>query len=151
MGGTRCGTLSAVAREARDHLSLRVGKATLEQLDRRARRDAQPKSKLAERYLREGLQMDDHPGINFVDGALGRRPAVTGTGLDVWEIVETVRHNDDSIARAAAYLEIDALLVEVAIRYYGSNREEVDAWIERVGQIAEEEETKWLRAREALA
>jgi len=140
-----------MAREPRDHLSLRVGATTLEQLERRARHEAEPKSKLAERYLREGLQMDDHPGIHFIDGALGRRPAVTGTGLDVWEVVETVRHNDDSIARAATYLEIDARLVEVAIRYYGSNREEVDAWIERVGQIAEEEEAKWLRAREALA
>jgi len=76
---------------------------------------------------------------------------VVGTGLDVWEVVETVRENDDSVAQAAAYLEIEVRLVQVAVRYYGSNREEIDAWIERVRDIAEDEEAKWRRAREALA
>ena len=66
-------------------------------MSRRARHAGQPKSTLAERYVYEGLRMDDHPGIRFVDGTLGRRPAVLGTGLDVWEIVETIRANDDSI------------------------------------------------------
>ena len=130
---------------------MRPERTTLELLERRARAEAQPKSKLAERYLREGVQMDEHPGIHFVDGALGRRPAVLGTGLDVWEVIETVRENDGSVAQAAAYLEIEARSVEVALRYYGSNREEIDAWIERVGDIAEDEEAKSRRAREALA
>ena len=138
-------------RQPREHLSLRIERATLEHLNRRARHAGQPKSTLAERYVFEGLRMDEHPGIHFVDGALGRRPAVLGTGLDVWEIIETVRANDDSIAEAAAYLEIDADPIEVAVGYYGSNREEIDAFIERVHEIAEHEEGKWRRAREALA
>lgn len=94
--------------------------------------------------------MDEHPGIHFVDGALGRRPAVLGTGLDVWE-VETVHDNDGSVEQAAGYLELDPRLVRVAVGYYGSNREEIDAWIERVCDIADEEEGRWRRAREALA
>lgn len=124
---------------------------TLERLERRAGHAAQPRSTLAERYVFEGLQMDDHPAIRFVDGALGRRAAVVGTGLDVWEIVATVRANDNSIAEAAAYLEIAEDLVRAAVGYYGSNVDEVDALIERVHDIAEHEEAKWLRAREALA
>lgn len=130
---------------------MRPDRDVLALLERRARAEGKPKSMLAERYLREGVQMDEHPGIGFVDGALGRRAAVVGTGLDVWEVVETVRENDDSVAQAAAYLEIEVRLVQVAVRYYGSNREEIDAWIERVRDIAEDEEAKWRRAREALA
>jgi uncharacterized protein (DUF433 family) len=140
-----------MAQQARGHLSLRIARATLERLERRARHAAQPRSALAERYVFEGLQMDEHPGIRFVDGALGRRPAVAGTGLDVWEIVETVRVNGDSIEEAAAYLEVDPSVVRVAVGYYGSNREEIDAFVERVHDIAEHEEAKWRRAREALA
>lgn len=95
--------------------------------------------------------MDEHPGVHFVDGALGRRPAVLGTGLDVWEVIETVLANDRSAEAAADYLEIEPRLVQVAVGYYGSNRDEIDSWIERVHEIAEEEEGKWRRAREALS
>lgn len=95
--------------------------------------------------------MDEHSGIHFVDGPLGRRPAVLGTGLDVWELIETVHDNDGSVEGAAAYLEIDPRFVRVAVGYDGSNREEIDGWIERVRDIADEEEGKWRRAREALA
>jgi hypothetical protein len=68
----------------------------------------------------------------------------------VWEVVETVQANDGSIAEAATYLEVDPVVVERAVRYYGSHREEIDAWIARVHEIADEEECKWLSAREAL-
>lgn len=135
---------------ARGHLSLRPTRATLERLERRARQSAQPKTSLAERYLAEGLEMDDFPGIHFVDEPLGRRPALAGTGLDVWEVVETVKANDGSISEAAAYLEIDPAVVERAVRYYGTHREEIDAWVARVHELADEEERKWLSAREAL-
>lgn len=130
---------------------MRPERSTLELLERRARAEAVPKTRLAERYLREGTRMDEHPGIHFVDGALGRRPAVLGTGLDVWEVIATVQDNDASVADAAAYLEIETRLVQVAVGYYGSNRQEIDTWIQRVRDIAEEEEGKWRRARETLA
>jgi len=29
------------------------------------------------------------PGISFVDSITGPRPAVAGTGLDVWEVIAT--------------------------------------------------------------
>jgi hypothetical protein len=135
----------------RQHLSLRIERATPERLNRRARHTGQPRSTVAERYVLEGIRMDEQPDIRFVDGSLGRRSAVIGTGLDVWEIIETVRSNDDSVAEAAAYLEIKPDLIAVAVGYYGSNREEIDGFIERVREIADDEEARWLRARDALA
>jgi hypothetical protein len=38
------------------------------------------RSSIAERYIEEGLRMDEHPAIDLRDGAAGRRPAVLGTG-----------------------------------------------------------------------
>jgi uncharacterized protein (DUF433 family) len=135
----------------RAHLTLRVAQSTLDDLNRRAHHTGQPRSALAERYVYEGLQMDEHPGIHFVDGALGRRAKVLGSGLEVWEIIAVLRDNDDSIAETAAYLAIDEKVVRTAVDYYGSHRAEIDEFIQRILDIAEHEEAKWLRAREALA
>lgn len=127
---------------------MRPTRATLERLRRRARLSGQPRTTLAERYLAEGLLMDEVPGIYFVDGSLGRRPALIGTGLDVWEVVKVFK-DSGSIQEAAAYLELEPRVVELAIRYYGSNREEIDDWIARVHELSELEEGKWRAAQEA--
>lgn len=122
---------------------------TLERLRQRARLSGEARTALAERYLDEGLAMDEFPGIYFVEGTLGRRPALIGTGLDVWEVVKAVKEGG-SPAEAAAYLEIEPRLVELAVGYYGSNREEIDDWIARVHEISEREEAKWRAAQAAL-
>jgi uncharacterized protein (DUF433 family) len=80
---------------------------------------------------------------------MGRRPAVIGTGLDVWEIIEVVKDNACSIDETASYLEVDPRFVEAAARYYGSNREEIDDWIARARELAEREEAKCARPRAA--
>lgn len=136
---------------SRGQLSLRPSSRTLERLRERARLLGQKHTVLAERYVAEGLMMDDFPGIHFVDGAMGRRPAVQGSGLDVWEIVEVARDNEGSVEDTAAYLEIDPRRVEIALRYYGSNQEEVDAWIGRARELSEAEEARWKAARAALS
>jgi uncharacterized protein (DUF433 family) len=135
----------------RGQLSMRPSRKALERLRERARLVGQPHTRLAERYLEEGLLMDEHPGIHFVDGAMGRRPAVLGTGLDVWEVVSVARDNNGSVAETAAYLEIEPQLVETALRYYGANRGEVDEWIARVDDLNEREERTWRAAREAIS
>ena len=135
----------------RGQLSMRPTKQTLEHLRDRARFLGQKHTVLAERYLEEGVLMDEHPGIQFVDGPMGRRPAVIGTGLDVWEIIEVVRDNNGAISATAAYLEIEPRLVEIAARYYGSNREEIDDWIARTRELNEREEAKWRAAQDAVS
>lgn len=47
--------------------------------------------------------------------AAGPRAAPAGTGLDVWEVVETVRLVGDHLDRAARSLEIDVALVREAL------------------------------------
>jgi uncharacterized protein (DUF433 family) len=135
----------------RGQLSLRPPARILQRLRERARLLGQKHTVLAEWYVAEGLLMDEHPGIHFLDGPLGRRPAVIGAGLDVWEIVAVAKDNGGSVEATAAYLEIDPRLVETATRYYGSNRAEIDDWLARVRDFNAAEEAKWRAAHDALS
>jgi uncharacterized protein (DUF433 family) len=85
--------------------------------------------------------MDEHPLIRFADGPAGRRARLTGTGLDVWEVIATVHDNNGEAAEAASYLEIPLGLVRAAITYYGAYREEIDDWIARNAREAQDAHT----------
>jgi uncharacterized protein (DUF433 family) len=66
-----------------------------DELDREISRESTDRattwSALATELLEEALRMRRVPGVVFVDGPAGRRAAVAGTGLDIWEIVATWR------------------------------------------------------------
>jgi hypothetical protein len=109
-----------------EHYTLRLASGMRERLSDRARRCHLPERTLAQRYVEEGLRHDAHPLIQFLDGPSGRRASLIGSGLDVWEIIATVRDNDGSIPDAGAYLEISVGLVEAAVAYYGEYRDEID-------------------------
>ena len=118
------------ADEVADHYTLRLAPGLRQRLSEWARRAGLPERTLAQRYVEEGLRHDAHPLIQFLDGPSGRRASLLGRGLDVWEVIATVRDNDGSIAEAADYLEIPAGLVEAAVTYYGEYRDEIDREIE---------------------
>lgn len=123
----------------------------LERLERRAAERGVTQTALVERYVEEGLRMDDHPGICFADGPAGRRARVAGTGLDVWEVVETVLDNDGSAAEAADYLAIAEPLVRNALRYYADFPFEIDDWIAANARYLELEQQATRRVADALA
>ncbi|MGH3046225.1 MAG: DUF433 domain-containing protein, partial [Gaiellaceae bacterium] len=106
---------------------------------------------LAERYIAEGVKMDEHPGIYFREGALGRRAAIIGTRLDVWQVMDTVRSSGSSAEEAAEYLGIPVGKVRAAVRYYAAYRDEVDGFAERATAIAARAEAAWRAEQEILA
>lgn len=116
--------------EMADHYTLRLAPGIKQRLADWARRSGMPERSLAQRYVDEGLRHDAHPLIQFLDGPSGRRASLAGRGLDVWEVIATVRDNNGSIARAADYLQIPAGLVEASVAYYGEYKGEIDQEIE---------------------
>jgi len=113
-----------------DHYTLRLAPGIRQRLTEWARRAGLPERSLAQRYVEEGLRHDAHPLIQFLDGPSGRRASLVGRGLDVWEVIATIRDNHGSIREAAAYLEVPAGLVEAAAAYYGEYQQEIDQEIE---------------------
>jgi hypothetical protein len=61
-------------------LSVRLNDATIVRLGRHAQRAHLAPRTLAQRYVEEGLRMDEHPLIRFADGPAGRRARLVGTG-----------------------------------------------------------------------
>ena len=122
-----------------DHLRLRAEDASVRQTD------------LAERYIEEGLRMDEHPLLYFREGEGGRRPALLGTRLDVATVIETIRQNEGSFQEAADYLEIPLEQIDACLRYYAEYKAEVDEWQARLDVAAERAREAWHRQREALA
>jgi uncharacterized protein (DUF433 family) len=131
-------------------LSVRLNDATISRLGARARRVHLPPRTLAQRYVEEGLRMDEHPLIRFADGPAGRRARLLGTGKDVWEVIAVVRDNDGDPTEAARYLEIPLGLVQAAIAYYGTYTAEIDQQIEANEQEASEAHTAYLAGQAAL-
>lgn len=140
-----------VSRDETQHTSFRLARRLVAALQERARESGLSMTALAARYLDEGLRRERHPLIVFRDGAAGRRAALAGTRLDVWQVVETVRRSSRSTDEAAAYLSIPEAWVRACVRYYADYPREIDEWAERMHAIAEREEEAWRREQAVLA
>jgi uncharacterized protein (DUF433 family) len=128
--------------------SFRLSPRTLALLGERAAETSESRNALAERLLDEGLHLDRHPLIRFRTGASGvRRPALVGTRLDVWQVVDTVHGEGGDVAAAARYLGITEALVRAAVDYYADFSAEVDAQRAVEVAFAERERDRSERAR----
>jgi uncharacterized protein (DUF433 family) len=131
-------------------MSLRLTDGTIRRLGVRASRVHLPPRTLAQRYVEEGLRMDEHPLIRFADGPAGRRARLVGTGKDVWEVIATVRDNDGDLSATADYLETPLGLIQAAVTYYGAFTDEIDQWIDSNEHEAAEAEAAWRAGQDAI-
>lgn len=137
--------------EKKKAVSFRFDTSTVQRLKERSTEVGSAQGALAERYIDEGMRMDDHPGIRFRDGGSGRRPALLGSRLDVAQVIETLRQNDVCVDETADYLDLTPAQVETAARYYAEYQGEVDAWIVQSRAIAERERELGTKREAALA
>ena len=75
--------------------------------------------------------MSNFAGIEFADGPAGRRAVVSGSGLDVWEVVRTWKADGEShelLREDYPWLTDEQL--GAAIAYYRLHPEEIDARLE---------------------
>jgi hypothetical protein len=134
--------------------SARLNASLVDRLERRGARAGLNKSRLAERYIDEGLRMEDHPGVVFRDGPTGRRAALAG-GPDVWEVIAAVRGSgldgEKALAAAAEWGSLSLAQVRAAVHYYAEYPREIDERIARNVEEADAAEQQWRREQHALA
>jgi hypothetical protein len=116
-------------------------------------------SSAANRLVDEALRMSEHPGIVFRPGPTGRRAGLVG-GPDVWEVVRAVKSarahepdlaEDDLLTLIADNTGIPGRLIRVAVRYWASYPDEVDAEIAAAEAADDAAEDAWQRERQLLA
>ena len=133
--------------QGKQSVSFRFDPITVRRLKDHAADAGAGQTALAERYIDEGIRQDEHPLIYFREGAVGRRPALLGSRLDVAEVVTTIRQNNGSVDEAASYLEVPVEQLEAVARYYGEYTDEVDELIERSQVASERERERWRRGQ----
>jgi hypothetical protein len=112
--------------------SLRLDDRLRERLAAAAQAEGTSLTALMERFIREGLDLAEYPGIVMKPGPAGRRAALAG-GPDVWEIASAVRRlagtDAQRVAALAAEFGIHARQVALALDYAAAHRAEVEARI----------------------
>jgi hypothetical protein len=116
-------------------LNARMEERLLARLTRRSKELGEPRSRVAERLIDEGLRMEEFPGVVFRNGPTGRRASLLG-GPDLWEIVADLqrakRHADaDPVETVVRGSGVAAEQVRLAAAYYSRYPDEVDARIAR--------------------
>lgn len=108
--------------------SVRMDDNTHGDLAARAHRTGVSASHLVNRYVREGLRMDEHPGIAFVTAPDAERVAVVAgrPRLKVVDVVATWRAERQNAKAAAQYFGIGEDEVHAVLRYYAAYRDEVE-------------------------
>lgn len=101
------------------------------EIDREMRLRGETFSEVAISLLREAVRMRRVPGIVFMDGPVGRRASIAGTGLDVWEVIATFKSvGEDRERLAASYGWLSDRQLSAALAYYDLYPQEIDERIE---------------------
>lgn len=133
--------------------SARLNVAVADRLQRRGQRAGLSRSRLAERYIDEGMRMDDHPGVVFRDGPAGRRAALA-RGPDVWEVIGALRASGSSGAEAidatARWADLTPAEIRTAVRYFSEFPDEIEERIRSNLETADAAEAAWRREQATL-
>lgn len=112
--------------------SLRLPDELRDRLAATAHRQDTTVTALVERYAREGLATESHPGVVFKSGPSGRRAALAG-GPDVWEVVAALRAatgtEQERVDTVAGHLGVHPRQIVIALGYAADHPDEVEARI----------------------
>lgn len=124
----------------------------IELLERRAQSMSESLNALAVRLLSEGLRGDEHPLVYFRTGASGiRRPTLLGTRLDIWQVISTLRTNDNDLGATADHLSLSDAQVRAAVQYYADYADEIDAHIADEQEYSARARERWKRSQQVLS
>src|SRR5438093_13602175 len=107
--------------------SMRMDEDTHEQLLARAKAVDLTASQLVNRYVKEGLRMDEHPGVAFVNTSNGRRAVLASRPrIQVIDLIATWQGQRQNVSETARYFEVSDDDVKAAVRYYAAFKTELD-------------------------
>jgi hypothetical protein len=128
---------------SRTTTSLRLDDQLKAQLGDAASKKGLTVSALIERYIREGLVMQNHPDILFTDGPSGRRATLI-SGPDVWEVAMSIPRmtgtERERIQALAKEFALPERMIISAINYVTDFPEEIEERLrsnERAGEMVE--------------
>jgi uncharacterized protein (DUF433 family) len=91
-----------------------------------ARRTKRSKGAIVEALTEEAARMRRFPGIGFRGEEPYREAWVTGTGLDVWELIEMLQDHGSVERLLEEHEHLSWRSVELAQAYYASYPDEID-------------------------
>ena len=134
------------------HLSLRISQDSYQKLEALAHKERESVSETARRLIEEGRRMDEHPGVVFRPGFLGRRAALAD-GPQIWKIIDVFPAWDNTwdikSSETLGATSVNAWQVMIAQRYYQSYPEEIDELIRLNREAADEAYAEWLQVHGA--
>jgi uncharacterized protein (DUF433 family) len=99
-------------------ISVRLPAALRQTVQTLARQRGESGNAALNRLIDEGVRMAKCPGVLFTDGPSGRRASIAGSGVDVWEVVRTLRScQGDEAAMRALYPQLSHAQITAALRY----------------------------------
>ncbi|MBC7373129.1 MAG: hypothetical protein H7323_03980 [Frankiales bacterium] len=123
-----------------------------------ARHPGRSSSSVAAQLVDEGLRAEEHPGVIFRDGPIGRRATIVG-GPDVWQVIQALRSARTSEPELDEHAVLDLVadntgvaprLVRTAVDYWAAYPLEIEALIEHADRVAAEHERASERRRGLL-
>lgn len=122
---------------------IRLPEATVREIELAASNAGKDFSSVARDLLVEAVKMKNCPGIIFADGPAGRRARVSGTGIDVWEIVAAFREASENYTELQnMYHWLSEPQLRSALSYYALYPEEIDARVMRNKDLTLEKVSK---------
>lgn len=118
---------------------IRIQRALEREIEREAEYRGQAFSALASELLKEAVRMRRVPGVVFTDGPAGRRATIAGTGLDVWEVIATLKQLDGNVEELRRYYSwLTEFQLRAALSFYAQYPQEVDARLAREDALTPE-------------
>ncbi len=110
-------------------VSLRLPEEMAEKVRHLAALEHRSLAEMVRILTEEAIKMREFPDIVFTNGPTGRR-ATFRNGLDVWEVLEPyVLAGKDWGVLGRSYPDMDEARLRIAVRYYQSYPQEIDARI----------------------
>jgi hypothetical protein len=119
-------------------LSLRITRREKSQLKSMAKLSGSNPGALAATFIREGVRRANFPAIDFRDGQPGRVAYLAGSRWPVWMIVQLAQECGGDIAKAASHMRKPPALVEMALAYANTYRDEIEACLQLHAQTTSE-------------